>query len=257
VTSFETSAPFVEGNTFDQCGGHCSHTDKPSYHAHVPPSCLLRQLGQTGTTHSPQVGWAFDGFPVYGPRGPGGVMMQTCTVTGGVYGRDVCTDDCGGYYRADNSIDNFAYRYYMLGDYNDGLSCALPGCPSPGPEYHPASPVCYRGCCPSGATCHSTIPACPASPTLPGTTSGYSASVPTINGLNLASGLPQNTEACSCASLQCSDCSSQHWDNDQCRDPTGTCPASALSLPDDMAVAPTPWFVLVAFAMVSILSSLF
>ena len=29
-----------------------------------------------------QVGWSLDGFPVYGPRGPGGTLMQTCTITG-------------------------------------------------------------------------------------------------------------------------------------------------------------------------------
>merc|ERR1712232_788592 len=89
-----------------------------TYHCHVPPSCLLRQLGQSDSTHSPQIGWAFDGFPLYGPRGPNGIMMQTCTVTGGMYGTDVCTDDCGGYYSDDGTIDNFVYRYYILGDYN-------------------------------------------------------------------------------------------------------------------------------------------
>ena len=39
-----------------------------------------------------------DGFPVYGPHGPSGVAMKTCTVTGGTFGTDVCLDDCGGYY---------------------------------------------------------------------------------------------------------------------------------------------------------------
>ena len=28
--------------------------------------------------HSPQVGWSFDGFPVYGPFGPGGVAIANC-----------------------------------------------------------------------------------------------------------------------------------------------------------------------------------
>ena len=45
MTGYETSAPYVEGDTFDQCGGHSSSDTEPSYHYHVPPVCLLRQLG--------------------------------------------------------------------------------------------------------------------------------------------------------------------------------------------------------------------
>lgn len=94
----------------------------------VPPPCLLKQMGDTAgcndgncadsdtSSHSPQIGWAADGFPVYGPRGPSGTMMKTCTVTGGTYGTAVCTDDCGGYYNNGGTIDNFVYRYYMQGN---------------------------------------------------------------------------------------------------------------------------------------------
>merc|ERR1719343_636973 len=86
VTSFQTSAAYVEANTFDPCGCHGSSNSEASYHCHVPPSCLLNQLGQTSSAHSPQIGWALDGFPLYGPRGPSGVMMQKCSITGGTYG---------------------------------------------------------------------------------------------------------------------------------------------------------------------------
>ena len=47
------------------------------------------------------MGWAADGFPVYGPLGPGGVVMQWCDITGGEVGVDVCTDECTGYYSED------------------------------------------------------------------------------------------------------------------------------------------------------------
>ena len=30
----------------------------------VPPSCLLAQLGDLSDGHSPQIGWALDGFPI-------------------------------------------------------------------------------------------------------------------------------------------------------------------------------------------------
>lgn len=32
VTSYYSSAPYVEGNTFDQCGGHSSSSSAASYH---------------------------------------------------------------------------------------------------------------------------------------------------------------------------------------------------------------------------------
>ena len=32
------------------------------------PTKLLEQLGESETTHSPLIGWAFDGNPIYGPH---------------------------------------------------------------------------------------------------------------------------------------------------------------------------------------------
>ena len=78
MTGYSTSAPYLEGNTFDACGGHSSSTSSPTYHYHVAPSCLLAQLQMADGAHSPQVGWMADGFPIYGPLGPNGVVMQVC-----------------------------------------------------------------------------------------------------------------------------------------------------------------------------------
>jgi len=213
ATSYTTSATYAEGDTFDQCGEHASSNSAASYHAHVPPSCLLKQLGQTfssGTTsgsHSPQIGWASDGFPFYGPHGPGGVMMKTCTVTGGTYGTDVCTDDCGGYYNNDGTIDSYTYRYYFQGTYNDGTSCDNPSCPSPGADYYPNTPVCYRGCCPSGVSCESGIPSCSGT-YANGYNTGFVASPAVVNSLTLTSGLPQNTGTCAADSTSTVACAS-------------------------------------------------
>jgi len=52
----------------------------------------LLQLGATDSTHSPQIGWAVDGFPVYGPRGFGGKMMKICSIDSST----PCLDACGG-----------------------------------------------------------------------------------------------------------------------------------------------------------------
>lgn len=230
--SWQTSATYAEGNTFDQCGCHGSSTTVASYHCHVPPSCLMKQLGQVDTAHSPQIGWADDGFPVYGPRGPGGVMMKRCSgATGSVYGTDVCTDDCGGYYKDDDTIDNFVYRYYVMGNYHDGSSCAEPGCPSPLQEYHPNTPVCYRGCCPTGQTCKN-IAACPSTGTINGYTAAYTAGAPTINSLSVANGLPLNTGGCACSSLAVATCAdaNQDWVSSTTKGgASNSCPSSSTA----------------------------
>eukprot|EP00667_Euglena_gracilis_P013621 EG_transcript_14049 len=195
VTGYSNSAVAGEGFTFDMCGAHASLTTAASYHHHVPPSCLLRQLGASDSSHSPQIGWASDGFPVYGPRGPSGVLMQTCNVTGGTYGVDVCTNNDGGYFKLLSGVDNFVFRYYTQGPYNNGSSCTNPVSPLPNASYYPSTPTGYYGCCPSGVSCSSSwLSSCNASsPTLVnGTTSAYSAS----SSVLYPSGLSRNCAAC-------------------------------------------------------------
>jgi hypothetical protein len=55
----------------DKCGGHPEMTG--TYHYHQIPSCLY----ENESTHkqSKVVGWAYDGFPITGPRGHGGQLM--------------------------------------------------------------------------------------------------------------------------------------------------------------------------------------
>lgn len=79
------NAFFGEAQTFDKCLGH--QPGNGQYHHHAQPVCLRAQLddnlitvstGRTGTVyrekasgwkHSPILGWAFDGYPIYGPYG--------------------------------------------------------------------------------------------------------------------------------------------------------------------------------------------
>jgi uncharacterized protein (TIGR03437 family) len=79
------NAAFGELETFDYCNGH--QPGSGTYHHHINPICLRAQLndnvtvvstGRLGTlyaektsgfTHSPILGWANDGYPVYGPYG--------------------------------------------------------------------------------------------------------------------------------------------------------------------------------------------
>ncbi len=79
------NAYYGEAQTFDKCLGH--QPGNGQYHHHAQPVCLRAQLndnlitvntGRTGTvyreksapwTHSPILGWSFDGYPIYGPYG--------------------------------------------------------------------------------------------------------------------------------------------------------------------------------------------
>lgn len=197
LTGYDSSATKLEGNTFDKCGCHSSSTDRESYHCHIPPSCLLHQLGEKTNAHSPQVGWAPDGFPVYGPRLENGVMA---TLSG--------LDECSGKAGELPGVDNFKYRYYITGeDYLDGNHKTDPlagtdstNCnkgktdcinPLPTVTYYPFTPLCYKGCCPDGVTCGGTnakIPKCTASATA-GTVSAYIAKA----SIKLPKGLPYYT----------------------------------------------------------------
>ena len=187
LIDYASSATALEGDTFDQCGEHAASTFMASYHAHVPPSCLLHQLNATTTAHSPQIGWNLDGFPIYGPRGPSGKMMRTCTSEGITDSPSTpCVDACVGRASTIQPNDGYTYRYYILGEYGDGTTCTTPTTPLSTSAYYPFTPLCYKGCCPSGVTCSEKVTACPTS----GTTMGYTTVLPA------QASLPINSEAC-------------------------------------------------------------
>ena len=56
------NAYFWEGASFDSCLGHPAPNGE--YHHHVSPACLYDE--NDSTHHSPIIGYAFDGYPVYG-----------------------------------------------------------------------------------------------------------------------------------------------------------------------------------------------
>ncbi|HEX4056456.1 MAG TPA: YHYH protein [Tepidisphaeraceae bacterium] len=61
-------------NIMDRCCGHPSPDN--TYHYHKYPICLNSPWADEGTEHSPLIGWAFDGFPIYGPYESPGVMAK-------------------------------------------------------------------------------------------------------------------------------------------------------------------------------------
>jgi len=131
-----------EWTAFDFGSGHAAPGGE--YHYHFPPSCLITQAkeaeGKTANDHSPQVGWALDGFPIYGPRGKGGTMMSNADSCSG----SACLDECSGREEELPLVDNFKYRYYATGTIGDLTS--LPGSPTPSSDDYPYMINCYKGC---------------------------------------------------------------------------------------------------------------
>lgn len=130
----------AEWTSFDICSGHASGFGE--YHYHFPPSCLLAKLPAFSDGHSPQIGWSLDGFPLYGPTGPTGVIMLTCGNTGA--DSTYCLDSCSGLEGELPGVDNFKYRYYVTGNVSDLTT--LPSYPRPSAEAYPYIIKCYRGC---------------------------------------------------------------------------------------------------------------
>ncbi|RJE78950.1 YHYH protein [Paracoccus sp. JM45] len=75
----------------DVCGGHAGRGD--DYHYHMKPRCMIEQMHNAGDDAI--LGWAFDGFPIYGDKNPDGTVIAKGVL-----------DVCNG--QAD---DNYGYRY--------------------------------------------------------------------------------------------------------------------------------------------------
>lgn len=58
----------------DRCCGHPS--PQSQYHYHKYPVCVKSPWADNGEDHSPLIGFAFDGYPVYGPYESAGVMAK-------------------------------------------------------------------------------------------------------------------------------------------------------------------------------------
>ena len=76
----------------DVCGGHAGRGD--DYHYHARPTCMIDQMANAGDDAI--IGWAFDGFPIYGDNNPDGSAISAGDL-------DVCN----------GQIDaTFGYRYH-------------------------------------------------------------------------------------------------------------------------------------------------
>lgn len=61
----------IQTGQLDVCGGHAGRGD--DYHYHAEPSCMIKQMANAGDAAI--IGWAFDGFPIYGDANPDGSVI--------------------------------------------------------------------------------------------------------------------------------------------------------------------------------------
>ena len=62
----------AKNEVFDECCGHPDPMGR--YHYHIYPRCVHTSFKDERGEHSPLIGYAFDGFPIYGPNGENGKL---------------------------------------------------------------------------------------------------------------------------------------------------------------------------------------
>ena len=95
----------AKNEVFDECCGHPDPMGR--YHYHIYPRCVHTSFRDEPGEHSPLIGYAFDGFAIYGPNGEGGKAPADL-------------DECNGHWDAQRG-----YHYhvtnkfpYLLGGYH-------------------------------------------------------------------------------------------------------------------------------------------
>lgn len=95
----------IQTGQLDLCGGHAGRGD--DYHYHARPTCMIDQMANAGDAAI--IGWAFDGFPIYGDNNPDGSVIAEGDL--GV---------CNG--QAD---DTLGFRYHTSGDAPYIVQCLM------------------------------------------------------------------------------------------------------------------------------------
>lgn len=101
----QTRHDTLQTGQLDICGGHAGRGD--DYHYHVAPTCMIEQMENAGP--GAIIGWAFDGYPIYGDTNPDGTAIAE-----GVLG--VCNGQ---------PDDTFGYRYHTSPDAPYIVQCLM------------------------------------------------------------------------------------------------------------------------------------
>jgi trimeric autotransporter adhesin len=126
------NAYLYEASSFDACLGHAD--SRGSYHNHINPKCLYTDTDSTH--HSPIIGFAFDGYPIYGAYGyantdgTGGIKRMSSsyaltTATTRLYGPTMSA------YVAGTFVEDYVYTSGSGDlDAHNGRFCVTPEYPS-------------------------------------------------------------------------------------------------------------------------------
>lgn len=101
----QTQHDTLQTQQLDVCGGHAGRGD--DYHYHVKPKCMIEQMENSGDDAI--IGWAFDGFPIYGDNNPDGTPIPSGAL-----------DVCNG--QPDVA---FGYRYHTSEDAPYIVQCLM------------------------------------------------------------------------------------------------------------------------------------
>lgn len=105
LSSHQAQHDTLQTQQLDVCGGHAGRGD--DYHYHVKPTCMIEQMDNAGDDAI--IGWAYDGFPIYGDNNPDGTQIAADVL--GV---------CNG--QAD---EKFGYRYHTSTDAPYIVQCLM------------------------------------------------------------------------------------------------------------------------------------
>ena len=105
VNTYDPRQDTLALGQLDHCGGHAGRGD--DYHYHATPTCMIAAMRNAGP--SAILGWAFDGFPIFGDHNPDGSAITAGTL-------DVCNgqDDA-----------TFGYRYHTSATHPYVLQCLV------------------------------------------------------------------------------------------------------------------------------------
>lgn len=126
------NAYYYEGISFDNCLGHAAPNG--NYHNHVNPSCLYDASGASG--HSPILGYAFDGYPIYGAfayantNGTGGIRRMVSGYTLSPNTTRAGGPPVSGQYPAGCFCEDYVYTGAGDLDQYNGRNCVTPEYPS-------------------------------------------------------------------------------------------------------------------------------
>lgn len=97
-----TNQDGVEVPFMDACNGHPSPHPAEAYHYHGRPECVTSQVDEEGGP-SHIIGFAFDGFPIYGDRDIDGALIDPTTL-----------DECNGIESPTPEFPEGVYHYVLL-----------------------------------------------------------------------------------------------------------------------------------------------